>query len=227
MLRQPVVLESIAAVTGALDEAAGFGVEFMSASHRAAALLEVTAAGSRLEALRLRLIAASADVAADDGCRDVAAWLATRTHADRTAVAHDQRLAYSLDRTWRQVARALAVAAVNPAQAEAIVAGLEKLPGDLPTDVLQKAEAHLVEAAATFGPRELRILARRVLDVIAPELGEEHERKALEREEPHARRTTRLCTRRLGDGTTELYARLPDPIAARLRTYLHAFTSPR
>ena len=79
---------------------------------------------------------------------------------------------------------------VNLAQAEVIVAGLEKLPDTLDPEILQRAEAHLVEAAATFGPRELRVIARRVLDVVAPEFGEEEERKALEAEEEHARRTT-------------------------------------
>ncbi|MGL5823482.1 MAG: DUF222 domain-containing protein, partial [Nocardioides sp.] len=89
------------------------------------------------------------------------------------------------------------------------------------------AEAHLLDAARTFGPRELRILARRVLDVVAPELGEDAERQALEAEEAHARRTTVLRTRPLGDGTTEIYARMPEPVATRLLTCLHAFTSPR
>ena len=71
------------------------------------------------------------------------------------------------------------------------------------------------------------MIARRVFDVVAPELGEEEERKALEAEEAHARRTTCLRTRRLDDGTTEMYARIPDAVASRLLTYLEAFTSPR
>ena len=36
-----------------------------------------------------------------------------------------------------------------------------------------------------------------------------------------------LRTRRLDDGTTEMYARIPDAVASRLLTYLEAFTSPR
>jgi hypothetical protein len=49
----------------------------------------------------------------------------------------------------------------------------------------------------------------------------------LRAEEHRARRATRLSFRPRGDGTTDLYARLPDPVANRLRVYLDAYTSPR
>jgi Domain of unknown function (DUF222) len=224
---EPLVIQSIRAVSRALKDSADVAVEFMSTTQRRQSLLEITAAATQLQSLRLRLIATSGDVADADGARDIATWLAHHTQTDRATNARELRLARSIDRTWRQVADALTSAAVNAAQAEAIVTGLEKLADDVPTDILQKAEAHLVDAAHTFGPRELRILARRVLDVVAPELGEDAERRALEAEEAHARRTTTLRTRALGDGTTEIYARLPDAAASRLLTCLHSFTSPR
>lgn len=226
-VQDPIVVRSLATISEALKDAADLTVDFMSTAQRREALLQITAASSQLESLRLRLMAASRDVAAADGARDIATWLAYQTRTDRAANARIERLAHSLDRGWTTVARALAEGSVNPAQAEVIVRGLDHLPDDLPTDLLEKAEAHLVDAAATFGPRDLRALARRVLDVIAPELGEEEERKALEREEAYARRTTCLRTRRLGDGTTEVYARVPDAVASRLLTYLQAFTAPR
>ncbi|MFC6343871.1 DUF222 domain-containing protein, partial [Nocardioides hankookensis] len=40
-------------------------------------------------------------------------------------------------------------------------------------------------------------------------------------------RRTRLHLRRCGDGTTRIGGRLPDAVADRLATYLHAFTNPR
>ena len=70
-------------------------------------------------------------------------------------------------------------------------------------------------------------MGRRVLDVVSPEVGEAHERRLLEREEDHAARTTHLHTRRNGDGTTDLRARVSDQVAQRLLTYLESFTSPR
>ena len=227
MDQESLVLRSIATITRALKDTAGVSVGFMSAAQRRESLLQLAAASAQLESLRLRLIATSTDVAADDGYRDLATWLAHHTRTDRTTNARTEKLAEALDRGFPLVADALCTAGVNLAQAEVIVQGLEKLPHTLDPDILAKAEAHLVEAAATFGPRELRVIARRVLDVVAPELGEEEERKALEAEEAHARRTTCLRTRRLDDGTTEMYARIPDAVASRLLTYLEAFTSPR
>ena len=222
-----LVLRSLATVSDALGQTASVSVGFMSTAQRRESLLQLSAVSAQLESLRLRLIAVSGDVAADDGCRDVATWLSHHTRTDRPTNTRTERLAQSLDRGWPLVVDGLAAGTVNLAQAEVIVRGLEKLPDTLDPDILAKAEAHLVEAAATFGPRELRVIARRVLDVVAPELGEEEERKALEAEEAHARRTTVLRTRRLDDGTTEMYARIPDAVASRLLTYLEAFTSPR
>ena len=78
-----------------------------------------------------------------------------------------------------------------------------------------------------FGPRELRVLGRRILDVVAPEVAEEHERRALAREEQRARRRMRVTTRPLGDGLTRIIADLPTLHADLLATQLHAYASPR
>jgi hypothetical protein len=190
-------------------------------------LLRVVEIGSQLESLRLRLMAASGDVASIEGQRDVATWLSAYTCTDRRDNARAERLGRALDRRWPQVARALAEARLNPAQAEVIVHGLDQLPREIPADICELAEAQLVVDGETFGPRELRILARRILDVVAPELGEDLERRLIEAEEANARRTTSLVTRRNNDGTTEIRIKVPDHVADRLLTYLHAFTSPR
>ncbi len=55
---------------------------------------------------------------------------------------------------------------------------------------MKEAERVLVEHAATFTPHELRVLGGRILDVVAPEVGEDQERKRLEDEERRARKTT-------------------------------------
>ena len=109
-----------------------------------------------------------------------------------------------------------------------IAHALDELPHDLVTaEVLEQAEAHLVAEAAHFGPRELRVLGRRVLDVVAPEVSEQHEAEVLAAEERLAWRRTSLSSVRLGDGVTRFTINVPDAVAARLRTYLEAFTSPR
>jgi hypothetical protein len=97
----------------------------------------------------------------------------------------------------------------------------------VPAEVLVQAEEHLLAEGAHYGPRELRVLGRKILEVVAPELFEEQEAKALAREEQRARETTSLNSKRLGDGRTRITINVPDSVAARLHTYLEAFTSPR
>ena len=109
-----------------------------------------------------------------------------------------------------------------------ITRALEELPSEkVSPQLLARAEAHLVAEAAHFGPRELRVLGRRVLEILAPEIFEQHEAEQLAEEERRARRRTSLVSTRLGDGTTRFTINLPDAVATRLHTYLEAFTSPR
>ena len=116
---------------------------------------------------------------------------------------------------------------MSTAQADVIARALDDLPTETPADMLAEAERVLVEHAATFTPKELRVLGRRILDVVAPDVGEEQERRRLEDEERRARKTTSLTTRSHGDGTTTIRIRVPDATADRLLTYLHAWTNPR
>src|SRR5690606_12929907 len=104
----------------------------------------------------------------------------------------------------------------------------DPLPGEeVPADVLALAEAHLVEKAAMFTPSQLETLGAKILEVVAPETADEHERKVLERAEQRAQAATKLTLRRRGDGATDVAARIPDAVAARLETILDAWTSPK
>jgi hypothetical protein len=71
------------------------------------------------------------------------------------------------------------------------------------------------------------VLGRRILDVVAPDVGEAAEARALEAEERRAAERTTLTLTPCGGGTTRLSGRRPDAVAHRLATYLDAFTSPR
>ncbi|HEY3014859.1 MAG TPA: DUF222 domain-containing protein, partial [Nocardioides sp.] len=243
--RHPV-LACVDAVRSALKDTAGVDPVFMTTPEKAEALLGLTRLADQVAALRLQVEAVADDVAETDASRDVAAWLAHHTRSDPAPARADLRLAHALygpDPTWPQVGTALAQGRVSLAQARVITHALDRLPtdldqatgdpdGDTASDVEDRsvrtrAEAHLVEQAADFAPRDLRVLGRRVLDVVAPEVAEAEEARQLAAEEAHARAHTSLRLRALGDGTTHLAARLPDATAARLSTYLHAYTSPR
>jgi len=220
------VRRQLGELTRILTDTVQLPVELMGTADKRAALEELAEATARLDYLRLQLIGDSSDVADADGARDVAAWLTTHTRTDRATNARQQRLAQALHR-WPHVAAAMAAGRLQQCQAEAIVRALDALPDHLPKDFAGRAEAHLVDEAREFGPRELRVLGRKVLDVIAPEIGEEHERRLLQAEEEHAHHTTSLTSQRHGDGTTTLRIKLPDPSADRVLTYVEAFAAPR
>ena len=116
---------------------------------------------------------------------------------------------------------------MNLAQVRVLVEALDALPAELGDDLRVKAEAYLVEQAEQFGPRELRVLGRGVLEHLAPEIADAAEHQRLVAEERRARAATRLALTPRGDGSTDVHARLPDHVANRLRTYLESFTSPR
>ena len=137
-----------------------------------------------------------------------------------------------LDRRWQLVGDGLAAGTVSMAQAEVIVRALEAL--DAPTvgeridrELLRRAEAHLVAQAATFTPPALRTLGEHILEVICPEQYDDQERKALLAAERRASAATRLTLHVRGDGSVDVRARIPEATAARLQTYLEAFTAPR
>ncbi len=221
------LLASVAEMSQALDSVAGVDPVYLRTGEKAELLLGLSRVTARLDELRLRVMAVAGDVAADEGARDVAAWLGCHARADRSTARREARLAAALEHRWRQVAAGVAAGTVSLAQAEAIVTGLEELPGDLDPAVRDAAEEHLVGQASEFGPQQLRILTRRVLEVVAPDVAEDHERRRLEAEERRARRRCRLTSRGHGDGTTTITALLPDPVASRLMTYLEAYTAPR
>ena len=63
--------------------------------------------------------------------------------------------------------------------------------------------------------------------MICPEQYDDQERKALLAAERRASAATRLTLHVRGDGSVDVRARIPEATAARLQTYLEAFTAPR
>ncbi|WP_244928300.1 HNH endonuclease signature motif containing protein [Nocardioides sp. W7] len=196
---------------------------FMATSDKAAALKELVAVEARVAELRLRVTADAGDVAEESGARDVGAWTAAATRLRRSDCAADLRLALTLaDRPV--LAAAVREGGVNLDQARAIAVALAELPADVDAAVVDQAEAVLVGYAARFDPVELRRLGRRILDVVAPDIAEARHLADLE---ASAHQRMRLGLKSLGDGTTRISGLIPDASAARLATYLHAFTNPR
>ena len=85
---------------------------------------------------------------------------------------------------WQPAAcvRAAAVreARVNIPQARVIAAAIAELPDRIGRDVVEKAEAMLVDLAAEHDPADLAKLGRRILELVDPDRFEDEERRKLE-----------------------------------------------
>lgn len=214
-------------MSAVVDEACESDPIYLTTDAMASVLVELSRVISRLEGLRLQVLAAAGDVADDSGARSAGQWLARPAALDPAEGRRMQRLADGVTQRWPRVGAAVTTGDVSRSQADVIVRALDDLPKDVEPELKARAESHLVGAAAEFTPRELTVLGRRILDVVAPEVAEEHERRALERAERQARRRMRVTMRSLGNGLTRITADLPTLHADLLLTQVHAYASPR
>jgi len=221
------ILAAVTAMDVVLKDVADANPLFMAAAEKADALRELARIESRVAELRMRVLVDAGDVATEVGARDAAGWYADATHTRLEDARADLRLATALDRRWSALGAALREGRVTTAQARVIVRALEDLPDSVPAELLDQAEALLIEHAERLAPKQLARVGRHVLEVVAPEVVAEVEGKRLAALEAEARRRTRLMLRRLGDGTTRVSGRLPDAVATRFATYLEAYANPR
>jgi hypothetical protein len=221
------VLDALGRVADALVEVREVSPVFMDTATKRLSLEGIAAAEARLAELKLRVMGTASEVAEDSASHDLGAWLAVHTHADLRAARGELRLALVLEERWGSVRAGMADGVISAAQARAVVTALEALPADLPAETIVEAERVLVDLTDRLTPVELVKAGRRVLDLVAPEIAEAALARQLEAEEREAYRKTKLTFRANGDGTTRVDAVVPDATAARLKTYLEAFTSPR
>jgi hypothetical protein len=201
----------------------------MTAAEQRGALVELARAESRLAEVRLRVLAAadSADVGAVTAASSTAAWVAHTTRQTRPAAHADLRLATRLDGPHEATRQALADGRLNPEQARVIVAALDHLSAGVPTADRTRAEAHLVALAADHDANALRILGRRVFEVIDPDAADAELGRRLEAEEAIAARRTSLRIWDNRNGTHSGRFTISDLHAAMLTKALQAFTNPR
>ena len=93
-----------------------------------------------------------------------------------------------------------------------IIAAIDALPDDLDPEIVTDAQARLIGYAAEHDAKALRILGKRILEVVAPEVGEAHEAKVLEREERDAEAAATF--RMYEDGHGKWHGRFTLPTAA-------------
>ncbi|GAB3868818.1 HNH endonuclease signature motif containing protein [Nocardioides maradonensis] len=209
-----------------LHAVAEMPADYLRTRDKEEALLTLARVKAETAELELRLLAAAGDVAEEHAARDAGTWYAHATHITATTARADLHLARDLQ-AHPLTAAALRAGDVNVPRARVIIRAIDKLSDEVDDLTKTRAEKHLIKLAATYDPRDLRVLGAKILEVVAPDVAEAELGKALEREEQVARDKCSVKLQRRGDGTTKITALVPDSIAERLTTYLDAEDSPR
>ena len=218
-------------LTTRLDQLAPTAVWSMTPADQRDTLLELAKAKSQLAALELRVLAEADRSGATDteAACSAADWLAVETQQVRRSVRSDLHLARALE-GHLQLAEAMSHGDVNVPQARAITHALGRLPDSgefaVTAEDRAKAETHLVALAEHHDAKELAILGRKVFEVIAPEVAEEFEGKALADQEAAALRRTTFTMREDDEGTCHGRFRIPVLHGHMLQKFLLAIASP-
>jgi hypothetical protein len=192
----------------------------MDAAEAHETLVELTRLEAQVAELKLRVAEHAASVDPDAAHR----W-AVATAQTKPGAIGQVGLAQALA-TRSRVREALAAGEMGAESARVIVRALERLPRDLGPEAVAKAEAHLVAEARHHDPRALRILGRRLLEVVAPEVADAHEARLLEKEEAAARAACRLVLRDDGSRTRGWFD-IPSLHGAMLTKALLAIAAPK
>ena len=181
------VLSGVAEVHGLLDRMHAGAAQPLVAGEHALVVAELDRATRRLEALKLKLVAAadSAGVAKDAGFTGADAWLAKTTTVSRSDAARQVALASELESGHDATAEALDAGLVSPEHAAVIVRATGQLPAGVSAEQRQVVETKLVEKAARFSPDQLRRIARRAIEAVEPDQTDRG--RPRERAHPHRR----------------------------------------
>jgi hypothetical protein len=219
---------AVARLHDQLDDTLDRAIWSMSTTDTAHTLTELTRLTARIEALTLK-IAAHADrlqVGDTTGATSTAVWWAHVTRMTQRDAATKMKLAKALE-THEPVDHALARGEVLTDQAAAIAHAVDALPAHIEPDLRTQAREVLLAAAKDFDAKALRIQGRRILDVVAPEIGEAEEARQLAAEERRAEQAARLTMHDDGHGQTHGRFTLPTAVADQLRKPLHALAAPK
>ena len=191
---------------------------------------EVERAIARLEAVKLRMVAAAdrEDAAACAGMSGTSAWLAAHTRSWGAKAAADVSLATALDEGLPVTKEALASGAVSVAHAAVIAGAASRLPASLTRAERTKVEAALVAQAKRLDPGRLRRAARRALLAAERSAAEAraHEDAELRGEESRAEARVRLTMHDNHDGTVSGHFTVPTLAGAILRKTIQQMVSP-
>jgi hypothetical protein len=158
-----------------------------------------------------------------DGASSTAVWLRNRYRMSIGAASRWVKTAAKLDAAPKVLGEAVAAGVVNQEQAEAILTTLAGLPAEHHADAAHR----LVGFCEDLDPAQLRRVGERILHLVAPEVAEEADRKALEAEEARAERERffTMTPERAGGGV-RLNGRLTAEGAAIVRAAIDPLCAP-
>jgi hypothetical protein len=225
------IVDFTARLHARLDGLATVPAWSLSAVEARGVLVDLARGRARLEALRLRVLAAGdrADIAAASAATSTGAWLAHATRTPRSVAHGDVKLATALDETLAATRDALAAGVVDGEQARVIARTVHRLPETavaVDPSLPGRAEKHLIGLALEFDARALKHLARHVLEVLDPHAADHALGKRLEAEEAAAARRLFLELFDNGDGTHTGRFRIDTLHAAMLAKTLDTLTHP-
>lgn len=151
-------------------------------------------------------------------------WLVNQNSHSARSARNEVRLAMKLVAA-PMIADAFAAGRMSTEQAAAIVNGLERLPGQLDQQQREQITQQLVGFAGEFGPSGLARLVNRAVEVVAPEIAEDADRKAVERLDAQQRRDRYLTWRQDLEGAWIINGKLPTLVGEQLIGVLRALAS--
>ncbi|GEP33197.1 hypothetical protein NSZ01_09650 [Nocardioides szechwanensis] len=225
--RDHPIAAALSAIEAELDHVQHARAWSMSDDDTRRALVRATRLVARLAALELK-VAAHADrnrVGDASGATSAGVWWANATHMTQAEAHRKVKLAKALDQ-HEPVGEALAGGDVLLDQAAVITQAFDALPDDVDPDIKSLARDHLLAAAKDYDAKALRIQGRRILDVVAPEVGEAEEARQLAKEEREAEAKARLTMHDDGHGMTYGRFAIRTAEADMLRKALRAIAAP-
>lgn len=186
-------------------------------------LILLTQARAQVDELLMRVLhhAETVGTGADTGATSTTNWWAHTTRTTRAEAHRTARLAASLEH-YDSVRTALAAGDLRTDQARVIVAAVDAFPGDVEDWVPAAATEFLLREAAEHDAKALRVLGRRLLEVIDPAAADAEEARRLAREEAHARAIASFTMTDDADGTCHGRFTVPSLYGAMLRKNLTA-----
>ncbi len=187
-----------------------------------AVLAQLEVEEARLAGLRLRLVG-EAQLAGAAAAMDQVRNSPRTTSGQAAGVL---RLGADLaDRFW-VLAEALTEGSISVAQAQAIIAGLKRLPVALGRAQLEACQRQLLTFCDELSPAELRMAALRMWELLDPDGAEDLEAARLQREERLAKAGRAFKMTPDHHGSMRLSGELPTADAALLQAQLDALMPP-